>query len=177
MKKWTIFLLSLLIILMLTACGNQETSSDAAVKATEPMETQSFVADLPKETSIPETTQPAMTTVPTETASGFDNSWASNEFEQQIALPSFEKWEIKEYNEGSSWRIFVQDVHYDAVKEYSSMLQSYGFLQNAEEQDDYGGLAYIYEADNASGYHCKLIFEAGDRNGMGSFSLSLSKIG
>ena len=177
MKKLITFLLSLLMILMLSACGSQEKSPDAAAKSAEPTETLASVAGLTKEESISETTLPAMTTAPAEATPGFDDSWASNEFEQQIALPSFENWEIKEYSEGSSWRIFVQDVHYDAVKEYSGMLQSYGFQQNVEEQDDYGGLAYIYEADNAAGYHCKLIFEAGDRNGMGSFSLALSRIG
>lgn len=177
MKKWIAFLLCLLIILMFSACGSQEKTPDATIKATAPTEAPAPVADVQEETPATEATMPAVTTVPTEAPSSFDNSWASNEFEQQIALPAFENWEVREYTEGSSWRIFVQNVHYDTAKEYGGMLQSYGFQQNVQENDNFNGLAYIYEADNTAGYHCNLIFEAGDRNGMGSFSLALSKIG
>lgn len=110
-----------------------------------------------------------------ENVAAFDTSWAGNEFERQLEQPPFEKWEVKEFVEGESWRIFVQDVHYNVAKEYANDLRSFGFTVNEEEKDGYSGLAYIFEADNASGYHAKLVFEAGDPSGMGSFSLKISK--
>ena len=110
-----------------------------------------------------------------ENVAAFDTSWAGNEFERQLEQPSFEKWEVKEFVEGESWRIFVQDVHYNVAKEYANDLRSFGFAVNEEENDGYSGLAYIFEADNVSGYHANLVFEAGDPSGMGSFSLKISK--
>ena len=35
----------------------------------------------------------------------FDTSWASNEFELQIAEPAFESWSVSEFAEGSSLKI------------------------------------------------------------------------
>ncbi|MBP3701846.1 MAG: hypothetical protein J6I64_08145, partial [Lachnospiraceae bacterium] len=105
----------------------------------------------------------------------FDTSWATNDFEKQIGQPVFENWEVKEYVEGSSWTMFVKGVHYETVKEYAGSLQSYGFAVNIDENDGFDGLAYIYKADNASGYHCRLVFEAVSADGNGNFMLEISK--
>ena len=110
-----------------------------------------------------------------ETVSSFDTSWASNEFELQIAEPTFESWKVSGFVEGSLWKIFVQDIYYDAVKDYASDLRSFGFILNESENDGFGGLGYIFKADNSNGYHSELIFEAIDRDGRGSFSLEISK--
>lgn len=106
----------------------------------------------------------------------FDNSWATNEFELQLGEPEFETWEVKGYTEGESWSIFVTEVTYDDVKSYASALRSYGFSLNEEERDNYGGLGYVFEADNANGYHAELYFEAVYSDTLkGSFSLEISK--
>ena len=105
----------------------------------------------------------------------FDTSWADNEFAGQIAKPAFETWNVGSYTQGQSWEMFVQEVYYSAAKAYAAELRSYGFTKNENENDGFNGLAYIFEADNADGYHIKLVFEAGDKDGKGSFSVEISK--
>ena len=174
MKKATALLLAFLMVLSLSACGNQTTGeSNATNGQTESTTLDSGETGAAEEISKPEET--AAPTEPEEDAPAFDTSWASNEFESQLAEPEFENWKVSSYIDGQSWEIFVQAVHYDTVKAYAADLRSYGFADNESENDGFNGLAYIFEADNENGYHAKIVFEAGDRDGNGSFTLKISK--
>ena len=180
MKKATALLLAFLMVLSLTASGDQPNGDSNATNG----QTESATLDSGETGTSEEITQPQETTEPEETeaptepeedAPAFDTSWASNEFESQLAEPEFENWKVSSHIEGQSWEIFVQAVHYNTVKAYAADLRSYGFADNESENDGFNGLAYIFEADNENGYHAKIIFEAGDRDGNGSFTLKISK--
>lgn len=183
MKKATALLLAFLMVLSLSACGNQTNGeSNATNGQTESTKLDSGETGAAEEITKPEKTaaptEPEETEAPTEPeedAPAFDTSWASNEFESQLAEPEFENWKVSSYIDGQSWEIFVQAVHYDTVKAYAADLRSYGFADNESENDGFNGLAYIFEADNENGYHAKIVFEAGDRDGNGSFTLKISK--
>lgn len=171
MKKIITLFIALIIVLSFAACGVNDTENKT-VSASKQTDTQTSDVE---ETSTNEAISSDSDDETSANAPAFDASWASNEFESQIAKPEFESWEVRAHTEGQSWEIFVQDVHYDTVKEYANDLRSYGFAINESENDGFSGLAYIFEADNEGGYHAKLTFEAGDADGNGSFSLKISK--
>lgn len=99
MKKMMAMVLSLLLVLSLTACGGKteapvETGkqveapvqTEAPVTATEPVPTE-----IPTEVPTEAPTEPPVETT-VEVQAAFDNSWASNEFEAMIPQPPFEGW-------------------------------------------------------------------------------------
>ena len=169
MKKCISLMFVFVLLLSLCACGGktavEETKATEAAKAPE-------VEQVSSEATVEMETEPE---VETENAA-FDNSWATNEFELQLAEPEFETWEVRGFTEGESWSMFVTEVTYGYVKSYASELRSYGFNLNEEEQDNYGGLAYVFKAENANGYCAELCFEAVFSDTLkGSFSLKISK--
>lgn len=157
MKKTLAYFLAAAMLLTLTACGQGDKSVGSVSAAVS--SSQSAAASASAEDAQPE----------------FDNSWASNEFEQQLTQPDFADWSVAEYTEGTSWTIFVKGEHYAAVKAYADQLRTCGFDRNEAEGDQYEGLAYTFEADNAAGYHARLVFEAINTEGIGNFQLTLSK--
>ncbi len=176
MKKAIALFLCLLMVTSLVACGNNNTATDDS--QTSQVETENNETSTPEESETPtETETPVESEEPIEeSAPAFDTSWASNEFEQQIAEPAFESWEKGDYTEDASWAINISDIHYDEIKEYAEALRSYGFSINEEEGDNYKGYGYTFEADNANGYHVDLAFEANDPDTLnGHASLEISK--
>lgn len=160
MKRTILILLSLLMVFSLAACGSQ-TGTEETGTSNEQTEATTPAAKQTEPTT--EVTEPAETEAaaePETEASAFDTNRASNEFEQQIAEPEFESWEVKEFTEGSSWSIFVPEIYYEDVKAYTDDLRSYGFNINEDEKDSYGGLGYLFAAYNESGYFVEMHFEA-----------------
>lgn len=102
----------------------------------------------------------------------FDNSWASNDFEMQLPEPSFEEWRITEQTE-SLWRLESITAHYDETLIYVNALRNAGFSVNEKEQD-FDKLGYIFEADNAAGYHIDLTYQ-GNEQGNGRVALDLTR--
>jgi len=152
MKKILAFMLAAVLAVSMAACGGQAG------------ENNSGAADANSDVTV------------TDDEKTFDSSWADNEFAMQIAQPAFENWNVKNFTEGESWSIFVKDVNYNTVKDYADSLRSYGFNINEEVNDSYKGLGYVFEAENAEGYHAELYFEAAFSDTLnGSFSLKISK--
>ncbi len=185
MKRTIAILLCLLILVSLVACGNNnapteeaqtgQTESETTNEATTPEKSEAPVeTEIPEEYEIPtnKEEEPMESEEPTPS---FDSTWASNEFEQQIGGPVFADWEKGNYIEGASWEMEVRNINYDAVKKYAEELQSYGFCFNEKESDDYDGLAYRLEADNANGYHIEWVFEAISLEKVGHALLIISK--
>lgn len=158
MKKITTLILSMLFALSLVACGGQ---TDSVGKVDEDKQ-QTEQTDSIQQTEQVDSTQQTGTEVAEEFSPAFDNSWASNEFEQQIPEP-FEGWEANVEFDGTS-RWFTQGkCPYETVKAYAETLRSCGFNLN-EEVNDYqetlGTNAYEFEADNKNGYHISLYEES-----------------
>lgn len=177
MKRIIVLLLSVITMVSLAACSTDVTTKEGTVsttQATEAVEPYTEEANQTEASTAPVATEAP--TVPETQASAFDTSWATNEFELQIAEPEFETWEVKGFTEGRSWKIFVTEVYYGDVKNYADALRSYGFHLNEEERDNYNGLGYVFCADNENGYRAELYFEAVYSDTLkGSFSLEISK--
>lgn len=86
--------------------------------------------------------------------------------------PPFEEWRITEQTE-RLWRLESITVHYDETLLYAEALRNAGFSVNEKEQD-FDKLGYIFEADNAAGYHIDLTYE-GNAQGNGRVALDLTR--
>lgn len=165
MKKTIILILSMLLVLSLAACGGQSTEpvgkADTDTAQTEQVEQ---TEQQPETETVDEPEQ--------SDSSAFDNSWASNDFEMQLPEPPFEEWRITEQTE-SLWRLESIKAHYDETLTYADALRNAGFSANENEQD-FDKLGYIFEADNAAGYHIDLTYEGNDQ-GNGRVALELTK--
>ena len=129
MKKTIAFLLAVIMILSLTACGSQpesapsSSSAEASASSTEPSESKD--------------------PVPTVNAPAFDTSWAANDFEKLIPQPPFDGWEgtvsgnkykmktakanaDEAVNSDGSW------VYYDIWETYISTLTDCGFSMDGD---------------------------------------------
>lgn len=159
MKKAITLILSVLLVLSLAACGGQ---TDPVGKIDEDKQ-QTEQTDSIQQTEQVDSTQQTETEAPEELTPAFDNSWASNEFEQQIPEPPLEGWEDEVEFDGVSRWLTQGKCPYETAKEYAETLRSCGFNLNEEMTDykaDLGTNAYTFEADNENGYHISLVEES-----------------
>lgn len=149
MKKHFAFALSMALMLSLTACGNQTNNAESSTSGVE-----SSAASVSTE-------QPDLTTEDPAPEPSFDNSWASNEFEQQLPQLPFTEYTSKaSERESNAWYISVQNALYTDVKAYAEQLMQCAFTQNNWISDESDGIDYRFSADSETGFSITYDFNA-----------------
>ena len=171
MKRAIALLLALLMVLSLAACGSQAITEESST-TNEPAETTTPEVEETKQTE--ESTE----TVETESAgteAAFDNSWASNEYEQKIPEPPFENWFVVETENENEYLIYAEDVLYTEAKEYGELLATCAFTQNPDIDDTQDGMWYSLYAANGAGFMLNYVFGAysSDEPKTGSVEISI----
>lgn len=147
MKKHIALALSMVLLLSATACSDQTGNAESSTSGVES-----------SATSV-STEQPDSTDKDPEPS--FDNSWASNEFEQQLPQLPFSEYTSKaSERESNVWYISVQNALYTDVKAYAEQLMQCAFTQNNWISDESEGIDYRFSADSETGFSITYDFNA-----------------
>lgn len=156
MKKIITFMLSLLVVSSLAACGSQTVAKESST-AMEQTEISTFEVEEMEEN---EESSETVETIGTEKEAAFDISWANNDYEKQMPELPFANWRVVETPDENDYCIQVLDVLYTDAKEYGERLIDCAFTQDLRIDDETEGINYYLQAENESGYSISYDFNA-----------------
>ena len=169
MKKLFAFLMVVIMLFALTACGGAEKTPETTAPA----------VTTPETTAVPTTEAPteAPTTAPTESAIVFDTGWAGDEYEMPIPQPPFTQFAVQ-VSDGM-YMITATDpeeigqLTKEDVAAYCDQLKSIfdftNIQKDGEYENRYGEAKYGLSAATDDGIVVELDYGSGSDGGDPSF--------